>query len=756
MGFFEGFAQSYTRARERSEDAKQRKEELKLQYALPELMKRKNDWETQKQKDKDLSLQAVTLAEQMGDPSFVQVAQRELKSGVSYEEMQKRAAEGFYEKSKEPKNVVVPTAPPAGKMTPSELMGLKPKAKPDYFNMPEGVKTPLPVPQEGLEGPVMPGDDTTGIRRVDAGLRDKISEVSPELGDFYTNSPDTLRTEDEAVGDTGWTIKRNAIQGKLTPGIDKITEREGAIAALKAFSEGALNLSELDAQYLNNIAVGGKQATIPREVVQYPTTALAANQMLADPGASERQKTIAKSALDALEKQPKITSKTTADEVAAFKAVPSVWDKMSPEQKQMGDGILKKEQEDTTRTSSGDNFKSVPEATARRMASSADPKTAAEGESWVKVYDDMAAAKNKKTGGMDWDKFITPGMSEQAAKTAQAAIDANDPSTENMTRSQMDMVKRRLGVANEEESKKQSDKEADRRATSNTVAYMVEGDTVGDTVDIINGKYYSNGVEVPKEKVKEYSPKQVDAISNWDSSTKKTRDEMTSAENTAKSIVRSGNIVKDLKKEAFTNSALIVLGTANTVEKELSALKSIFGGEGDIIGDQGQMASDIVQNKAREILSGSNKNLYDDATKVAIIKLDLAYKDLANKGQEGNAVSKVDLENALKIVGNDKDKFLNYIKSRVEESKASLKDKYQSLMSMTETQNLKSTLGGKLPKSIKDLEKKFGGVEGSQPTNKAPVEFDPKVTSEEEINSAVDKAPKGTVFIIGGQKFVKP
>ena len=724
MSFLEGFAQGFTQERNRRLEKEQRNEELKLQYAMPELMKRKGEWEAKKQEEKDMSDNATMLANQAGDPSFYNAAMQELKAKVPVTTIQERIQKGHYVQKKKDATVVVPTDPTAPVSTPSAIANPMPRADSTPMTT-DGVVTPLPkapvaVPEavkakgpvgptgDASEGPVDPNDTTT--RRVDGKLFEGINKVSPDMAQFYKDSPDTLRTEDKPIADSGWTLKADAVEGKLSPGMESILKDPVASKNfIEAVNNGTATGSDVD------IAAAKRSAESlvadPAKALPIATSVEGAKQMLFDAEQSGDPKAI-KRAQKAVEvwsepEKPKVNYDIDYGDAVVVKNSPT-YANLTAEQKSWVDSRIKMGDETT--------FKKLDKEEAQYLADNgATPEEKTRGQNWLTTYDKLS--KLAANDDVELKKSIKPEMDAGAASVIKTLYEEDKL---NLNSTQMTIVNKAIQNEQDKKTEAQNARDSQNEATSGNTYWSVEGDTVGNAVEKRNGKFYSNGVEVPESNVVEFSKQKIEKISDWEKSTDKDRNEITSIENTAKSIIRSGNIVKEMDPNAFTKSASVILGVANTVSKELEAINTIFSGQTDMntpLGALGSNAATVAANKANEILSGANANLYDDATKIAIIKLDLAYKNLASNGQEGNAVSRAELENAITAVGNDKPKFLNYIKSRVDEAKAAIKDKYQSIMSRTETQNLRATLGGRLPKSIKDLEKKYGNTEPSTTEN---------------------------------------
>lgn len=112
--FATGFAQGFIRARERTEDRQAEQENLMFKYQMDNLMQTKELRTKKKLQESEWANQAKDLSSQMGDTNASATFYNELKNGVSYENLQKRIAEGQYVKNdnyKQPvQNIKVPEA----------------------------------------------------------------------------------------------------------------------------------------------------------------------------------------------------------------------------------------------------------------------------------------------------------------------------------------------------------------------------------------------------------------------------------------------------------------------------------------------------------------------------------------------------------------------------------------------------------------------------------------------------------------------
>lgn len=97
--FLSGFAEGFTRARERTEDRDQQQEDMTFKYKMDNLVKMKEKREAKSAQEAEIARQAASLASQFGDDKFATVALQEIKLGVPPETIQKRMGEGYYVKN---------------------------------------------------------------------------------------------------------------------------------------------------------------------------------------------------------------------------------------------------------------------------------------------------------------------------------------------------------------------------------------------------------------------------------------------------------------------------------------------------------------------------------------------------------------------------------------------------------------------------------------------------------------------------------
>lgn len=99
--FLSGFASSYLKTREDRLNREQDQEDMMFKYKMDSLMKMRDKREAKSAKEAELARKAKDIAGQVGDADFASVAYKELSNDVSYEEMQKRVAEGYYVKNQD-------------------------------------------------------------------------------------------------------------------------------------------------------------------------------------------------------------------------------------------------------------------------------------------------------------------------------------------------------------------------------------------------------------------------------------------------------------------------------------------------------------------------------------------------------------------------------------------------------------------------------------------------------------------------------
>jgi hypothetical protein len=688
MSFLEGFAQGFTQERNRRLEKEQRNEELKLQYAMPELMKRKGEWEAQKEKDKSYSQQATTLAQQVGDPSFVSAAMQELKNGVPYQTMQERIAKGHYAKTKKDTTVVVPTDPTAPVSTPSAVANPMPKADSTPMTtdgvvtpLPTAPKTPVAVPEAvKAKGPVGPTGDVsegpadstdTETRRVDGKLFEGINKVSPDMAQFYKDSPDTLRTEDTPVADSGWTLKADAVEGKLSPMVAE-TLKDGPEAAkrlVEADKNGSIILNDVDRAAINRVLYGGVTDPAKAEIVIYPKTELEATSIMNDPGATERQKAVAQATYDAIKSQPKITADMDPDKVKAYKAVPSVWNKLSLEEKQMGDGIILNDEKKNS-------IKEEPLTEVEAYRLSKFGKTEEEKRRGQESYDSWMAVK--KLGENDW-KDVDYGISyADALKITKLPESVQDT----IPRGKFKFIEAAIAQGSEAETKKQAEETAKNQATSGDTFFIKEGN---------DWKVVPAGTPGAKKWTKENQQAFDKAVED----TSKYSQEIATKESSYSSTLSYLKMAKTLDPNALTTVSKTILPFVNWVSKNAGSLDAMIQnihadgsdinlGLTTVNGKYSQEEFATLASKVKEAadfaLSDPNRELLNDTQRAAMIKLGLTFDSLMMNNQQGNGVSQKEFSETYNKLGDDYKSMKNTVeaplkavKTRIDSLKQSIK-----------------------------------------------------------------------------------
>lgn len=96
--FAQGFAQAFTAQLQRRQEAKDRENQMTLQYRLQELSKQRDEWKTKRDQEQELINRAKFVAQKYNDPSLASVALDYFKNGYSVQQFSELMDSGQLQK----------------------------------------------------------------------------------------------------------------------------------------------------------------------------------------------------------------------------------------------------------------------------------------------------------------------------------------------------------------------------------------------------------------------------------------------------------------------------------------------------------------------------------------------------------------------------------------------------------------------------------------------------------------------------------